>query len=452
MAADQLAHAPLFTEEETARLRSGFLRSLLPPDEQDSLTVSIFGWATTCWQCGVESYVWMDLDLTGPTVTGDCERADIRRDLARSNLTPHALIGMVTTKAGGTYRGFTCPWCRAVHGKHFLKVELYRRLLDDESSIDKHHFEDTSHEPVPALVLTELKGAAFPETRARQFREWRASIDKVITYRRKHGKYPAKREDDTIHNARLAARQGILTPERRAYLDVHIPDWLPDTVPVPKQYADRADAIAIHRHAEGTFPLGSSKDTTERRLASWLLSQRIRFALGKMKDWERQVLNDHIPGWDTVAVPDWFSLVLRVAADGIRTTDDQLVAFLNSERSRFRTRTIVDDDHVRVLDRYIPGWEEGPAFREWMAREAAHARQLMDDGADYGRDMIHDVEGEPRCNVFFTRLRNRHRAGRLSTAEFEELFETFETLNVYLHVDGYPDEPRHFRRWRRTAP
>ena len=446
MAADPLAHAPLFTEEETARLRSGFLRSIVPPEEADWMTVSIFGWATTCWQCGIESYVWMDLDLTGPTVTSDCERPDVRRALALTNPTPHALIGMVTTKAGGTYRGFTCPWCRAVHGKHFLKVELFRRLLDDETSVDKHHFDDASYETVPALVLTELKGTAFPETRARQFKEWRASMDNVITYRRKHGKYPTKREDDTIHKARLNAREGILTPERRAYLDVHLPDWLPDTVPVPRAYIDRADAIAIHRDAHGAFPLQGSKDTTERRLASWLLSQRIRFALGKMKEWQRQALNDHIPGWDTVAVPDWFSSVLRVAAEGLGTTDPELVAFLDSERARFLARSVADDDHIQVLDRYIPGWEEGLAFREWMAREARYCRAEMDAGADWGHDMIHDVQDDPRCRVFFDRLRNRHRGGRLSTEEFEELFATFETLNAYLGVDGYSDRVRGWRR------
>ena len=440
MAADALAHAPLFTEEEVARLRSGLLRSLVPPEEADWLNVNVYGWATTCWQCGVESYVWMDLDLMGATITSDCERADVRRELARTNLTPHALIGTVTTKAGGTYRGFTCPWCRAVLGKHFLTVELYRRLLDDESSLDKYQFDESAFaaEAVPTLVPTQLKGSTFPDTRARHFREWRAAIDKVIAYRRKHGKYPAKREDDTIHNARNAARQGNLLPERRAYLDVLVPGWLPETTPVPKQYVDRADAIAIHRHAHGVFPHTSSKDTTERRLASWLLSQRMRFALGKMKDWERKVLDDNIPGWDTVIADDWFSSVLHLAAQGRDTTAPKLLEFLEAQRARFGSMALNDDDRTAVLDRYVPGWEEGPGFEAWMDREAAYARAVMDDGEDDGYGMIHDAMSlDYRARVFFVRLYTRHRAGRVGPEELESLRRTFDTLDGYLGINGY---------------
>jgi hypothetical protein len=450
MAADALAHPPLFTPEESARLRSGFIRSMVGPDEWDSLTVPVFGWATSCWQCGVESYVWMDVNIAGPDITRESERADVREALLRNNPVPHALIGKVTTKAGGTYLGFTCPWCHAVHGKHFLKIELYRKLLDDESSIDKHHFEDRyPHSDSPKMQLTALAGATFPATRARQFIEWRARMDELIAYHRNHAKFPPKREDSTIYQTRLMANTGKLPAERRAYLDIRLPGWNPGYVPAPKAFADRVEAIAVHQFAHrfdaalvpSPWPLGSSTNTAERRLASWLLSQRMRSALGKMKATEREALDRGIPGWNRSDVPDWYSYVLRLAETGLDTRDPELVGFLSSQRARFGTETPNDDDRTAVLDAVVPGWEQGPGFDAWMKREAAYARAELDAGADDGHDMIHDVVGwDRRCTVFFRRLDRRYAEGRVPEAELDWLCAMFETLTGYLGItDRKPD-------------
>lgn len=231
MAADTLAHAPVFSAEEVRSLRDRFLRDLLYPAELDSLEVLVYAWATPCWKCSLDVYVWMNLALLTPTIGADCLRADIRVALSKTNATPHALIGEVTTKAGGTYLGYTCPWCNAVQGKHFLTIDLYQRLLRDDNTVDQHLFEDalTTGARKPATVAAELKGNQFPQTREQQFREWRTEADQCIADRVAHGKYRSKRENMFINWMRLSARFGQLAPERRAYLDIHLNDWLPET-------------------------------------------------------------------------------------------------------------------------------------------------------------------------------------------------------------------------------
>lgn len=438
MAADQLAHAPLFTPEEIARLHSGFARTLVNPEEADWLDVVIYGWTTTCWQCDVDSYVWMSVVLFGPAITEDCLRPDIRRALAHTSATPHALIGTVTTKAGGTYLGFTCPWCHSVLGKHFLTIELYRRLLDNESGIDKHRFEDAmtlglgKQRPL-AAPLTELSGGAFPQTRARQFTEWRARADKVIAYRNAHKKYPAKREDSFIHQTRVRASEGTLASERRAYLDIHLSDWDTTTVTFPREFDRRVDAVAAFKDEHGSYPDGSAKDAAERRLASWLLGQRVKACLGRMSHRHRMLLDGALNGWDTQAVPDWYSKALRLRDAGLDTTDPELSAFLDDARARLTSAPSRSSDWSAVLDRLVPGWEAGPGFTEWMEREADYCQGVLDAGRDSGHDMIHDHEGvDDRFAQFFGRVRHRHAAGRIDEDELAWLCQKFDTLPGYL--------------------
>lgn len=425
---------PTFTDEEMRRLQSMLVGALLIPDEPTWLTVPIYGWAHGCWKCEVPSYVWMEILLGGPDITRTCEREDVRQELMRANRTPHALIGQVTTQAAGSYRGFTCPWCHAVQGKHFLRLELFRRLVDGEP-VDIHHFSDHDGTIVPRQDIPALQGTVFPATRARQFEEWRRQVDRTLAYRVKHRRYPSKRDDEFFHRIRSNARQGTLAAERRAYLDVNAPDWLPTTVPVSTAYADRIDAIAAHLDVTGGFPVVSSKDPNERRLANWLLGQRTRAALGRIKQWEADLLNASIPNWRTADVPDWYGNVLRLAESGIHTEQPDLVAFLQSERARFFAPTPYDDDRTRILDAAIPGWEEGPGFQEWLEREAAYCRGVLDDGIEVGRDMIHDhFGGNRRLTAFFTRIDRRYNAGRIRDEELEWLCSVFETLEGFLHL------------------
>jgi len=440
-------HAEPFTPDEIARLRSGFARTLLAPEEDETLTVVIFGWQTVCWKCEVPSYVWMEVDIAGPEVTAACRRADIRRALWDANPVPHALIGTVTTDKGGTYLGFTCPWCHSVQDSHHLTLELSRRLLDDEARIDKHHFRESSSSEVPELVLTPLQGSAFPETRARQFDQWRERADAIIAYVATEGRFPPKRgtyAGQDLHRARLSAREGTLTAERRAYLDVRLPGWLPDTTPVAEKFAAHLDEVVSLIATNGTFPRADGATAQERSQAAWLLGQRIRAALGKMEGWKRQALNATLPGWDGMGVPDWYGKVLLIRAAGLSTDDEALQAFLTASRAKLFTRSL-DDDRIRILDELIPGWEEGPGFDEWWSGEIKAARKRMKDGEDAGRDMIHDVVRWPRQARFFRRLQDRFESGRIGSDELTRLRREFPTLDGFLGINGY-ERPGQRRR------
>lgn len=422
-----------FTADEKRRLQDIVLSAILIDDDLSWQDTPIFGWAQSCWKCAVPSYVWMEILLGAPDITPVCEMVGVRRQLAKTNDTPHALIGQVTTQAGGTYLGFTCPWCHAVQGKHFLRIALYRALLGS-TGVDKHQVAAEGGRP-PKMQITPLQGSSFPATRSRQFIEWRAQVDKTLAYRTKKGKYPAKRDDEFFHRTRHNARKGILTAERRAYLDVNAPDWLPTAVPVSTAYADRIDAIAAHLDLHGAFPLVSSKDANERRLANWLLGQRTRAALDRLKPWEGDLLNSGIPNWGSSDVPDWYGSVLRLAEAGVHTEHPDLMVFLDAERARFFAPTPYDDDRTRILDAAIPGWEEGPGFRVWLEQEAAYCRNVLDAGADRGRDMIHDHFGfNRRLTAFFSRIDRRYSAGRIGDEELEWLCGIFETLPGFLHI------------------
>jgi hypothetical protein len=433
MAADVLAHPPLFTDEELARLRTGFMRDMAAPPEQADLDVVICSWVTTCWNCDVDVRVWMQAMFFEAGIGASCLRADVRRGIPDKG-PAHALISRVTTKAGGTYLGFTCPWCHSVQGKHFLRIDLYRRLLNDADSITKLHFVDEEaplHSPLAAM--RPLTGTEFPQTRANAFKTWRKRARSVIAYRRANGRYPTKRENmagEFLNVARTKARAGTLNSERRAYLDVHLPDWLPVIVTAVDQHAQKVQAVAEHRARTGSWPMQDNGEV-ERKLATWLQNIRIRHALGKLSIAQKTALDD-APGWDSADVPDAVGNAMRIARGGFDITDPELSKFLKSERKRFGNMTLNNSYRDRMLDRIIPGWERGPDFAKWFEREAEYVVEEMRAGEDYGRDMIHDVDGIPRCGVFFDRLDKSIESGFVSDVEFEQLHAWFPTFEGWL--------------------
>lgn len=111
----------------------------IDPDEEWPAVV--YSWAAECWSCAAESWVWFEnhlLDVGIPT------RRDMRGDMSRaiSGRVPLALLGQVTTAAGGTYLGFRCHQCEAVLGKHFLRRDLFEMLADRAPQLVTSYFTD----------------------------------------------------------------------------------------------------------------------------------------------------------------------------------------------------------------------------------------------------------------------------------------------------------------------
>lgn len=236
------AQTPAFTNEELQKVYARFFSLLITPEDFDWLTIAMLGWDTTCWNCGEKSYVWMDVDLKGPGISDDCLRRSVRRMFGDRAEVPLALIGTVHTKAGGTYLGFTCPWCRSVLGKHFLRLELMRRMLDDPGSIDTNWFDDAPEQPMPVVAFPPLDEDETPELRVRKFLQWRKRANKAIAFHGIHLRLPGKHDGKLGRWAKTLRRQakaGTLAPERRAYIDM----FLPDVLPVPK--SERAEAQPV---------------------------------------------------------------------------------------------------------------------------------------------------------------------------------------------------------------
>ena len=127
------------------RARGRLLADITNLDPDELYPMVMYSWATECWQCGSESWVVFENIMFGASITPSCLRQDVRGDMSQhiSGTTPLALIGQVTTAAGGTYLGYRCPECEAVLGKHFLGQDLVRMLANREPQLRTNYFPDT---------------------------------------------------------------------------------------------------------------------------------------------------------------------------------------------------------------------------------------------------------------------------------------------------------------------
>lgn len=229
MAADALAHPPLFTTDEAVRIRGALLRLSLPSESETELEDSFVAWDTSCWRCGELSRVWMENPtFFGPLISEDCARSTVR-DAATRGGAPSALLGTVTTKAGGTYLGFTCPWCHAVQGRHFLRIELFRRVLHDFFSVNAVLVaSDPGTDVRTRDELVPLDATLTPAQRVTAHAQWQQQLEALARFlATRAGRYPTgrKREALWLRQQRTAAAQGALSPHQRAQLHRRAPKW-----------------------------------------------------------------------------------------------------------------------------------------------------------------------------------------------------------------------------------
>ena len=137
--------AQVVAQRSAERARTRILNDCINVDPHDERPTVMYSWATCCWQCGAESWVVFENIMFGASITPGCRRQDVRGDMSQriSGTTPLALIGEVTTQAGGTYLGYRCHQCEAVLGKHFLGQDLVRMLANTEPQLRTSYFPDT---------------------------------------------------------------------------------------------------------------------------------------------------------------------------------------------------------------------------------------------------------------------------------------------------------------------
>lgn len=131
--------------DNAARAAHRLMADLVAFDSGEPCPTVMYSWAACCWRCGAESWVVFENIMFGASITPACQRQDVRGDMSQhiSGTTPLALIGQVTTAAGGTYLGYRCHQCRAILGKHFLGRDLIRMLAHREPQLRTSYFPDT---------------------------------------------------------------------------------------------------------------------------------------------------------------------------------------------------------------------------------------------------------------------------------------------------------------------
>lgn len=125
---------PEFTPEETDTLTFTLMKDALGVFDEKWEVEQVYVWSTECWSCHASQTVWLQPFLFGSALVVPEDRdEEIRHTLHTRHEDLFAAAAdskMVTTKRGGTYFGFTCTGCGSVLGRHFLKVQALRMLLD----------------------------------------------------------------------------------------------------------------------------------------------------------------------------------------------------------------------------------------------------------------------------------------------------------------------------------
>jgi hypothetical protein len=140
---------------------------------------------------------------------------------------------------------------------------------------------------------------------------WFRRADELVAFCTEHGRRPSQRSCDGNEKtlgrwlvqqrtyAKGSSGASALTPQRRAYLDQHIPGW---DVPIVRDWSVVADELIAFCAEHGRWPSSKSTDTRERSLGMWLVDQRKHAKGGPgasaLTPQRRAYLDQHIPGWE----------------------------------------------------------------------------------------------------------------------------------------------------------
>lgn len=128
--------------EHASSAAGRLVHDLLNRDPFEETPEVFYSWATRCWSCNASSWVWFHNALLRPLISAACERVDVKGEMSRriSGRVPLAIIGTVSTREGGSYRGYRCHQCDAVLGKHFLLVDLVAMLATRSPELTTSYF------------------------------------------------------------------------------------------------------------------------------------------------------------------------------------------------------------------------------------------------------------------------------------------------------------------------
>lgn len=183
-----------------------------------------------------------------------------------------------------------------------------------------------------------------------------------------------KQQRELVNAGRLAER-------RARHLDADLPGWRS-----PRESAWRAAAVAVGLHlAEtGRYPMANAADAAERRLATWLRTQRTAMRDGALAADRLAWLDLNLPSWQRPEDDAWdaaAALLADFAAEhgrlprdtaGTAERERSLARWLRRQREAARDDRL-DDERRRQLDAAAPGWLD-PSASRWVRTARMFAR------------------------------------------------------------------------------
>lgn len=259
----------------------------------------------------------------------------------------------------------------------------------------------TMRTPTPTPTPTPRHGVALHDGDA----EWEARVARLREHLATTGRPPRDAANAPeaeravarwLKRQRELLRTGALPERRLRHLDSVVPGWRD---PRGTDWHGTAVAVGLHLAETGAYPSPSAHDAAERRLATWLRTQRRAEASGRLSPERLAWLELNLPSWRRPADEGWDDTVAAVAGFVAETGrfpreaaygepfERRLAGWLRRQREAAADDRL-DDERRRALDDAVPGWLD-PAAARWTrtARRlagwvAAHDRLPAKHAAD----------------------------------------------------------------------
>ncbi|MGW4847393.1 helicase associated domain-containing protein [Nocardia brasiliensis] len=277
--------------------------------------------------------------------------------------------------------------------------------------------------------LSELPGWIW-DTRVDQ---WEQGFRQLADYVDRHGdaRVPSGHVDDTGYRlgqwCKVQRRNRELSTERRRRLD-SLPGWTWNAVADQWEdgFAALADFVEQHGHARvpRDFLVGDF------RLWQWVLTQRSRYAKGRMPDKQMKRLED-LTGWSWDTLADQWEEGLAhlvdyvtehgqalVPQDYVRQGGFRLGTWVATQRSRYAKGTL-DPARVRRIEQSVPDWSWDPYTDRWELG-FAHLFTYVEKHGHARVPRAYEVDGY-RLGGWCKTQRTAHAKGSLSTERYERL-------------------------------